>query len=139
MISFFYENNTSKLEEEPLKKWLIKACESEGKAIEEIVFILCDDVYLLEINKKFLNHDTYTDIITFDNSVGNLLSADIFISQERVKENAEIYNCSYDNEMRRVLVHGLLHLCGYKDKTAKEQALMTSKENEKLALFHVEQ
>lgn len=139
MISFFYEENTNKLDEKRLVNWLNNVIVSEGKTIEEITYIICDDEYLLSINKKFLNHDTYTDIITFDNSVGKRLSADIFISEERVIDNAKTYNCSIEEEMRRVLVHGILHLCGYTDKTDKEQVIMTAKENEKLELFHVEQ
>ncbi|TYP76902.1 rRNA maturation RNase YbeY [Aquimarina intermedia] len=139
MISFYYEENTQKLKEQPLINWLKNVAVTEKKTIDEITYIICDDEYLLDINKKFLDHDTYTDIITFDNSIGKILSADIFISQERVIENAIIFGCSVEEEMRRVLVHGVLHLCGYTDKTDDEQALMTAKENEKLALFHVEQ
>ncbi|MFL1894449.1 rRNA maturation RNase YbeY [Aquimarina sp. 2-A2] len=139
MISFYYEENTQKLNEQPLINWLKNVAVTEKKTIDEITYIICDDEYLLDINKKFLEHDTYTDIITFDNSIGKALSADIFISQERVIENAIIFGCSVEEEMRRVLVHGVLHLCGYTDKTDDEQSLMTAKENEKLALFHVEQ
>ena len=104
-----------------------------------INYVFCDDKYLLKINQHFLNHDTYTDIISFDNSMGNELHGDIFISTERVRENAIIFEVSFEEELRRVLVHGVLHLCGYKDKTKEESDLMRSKEDEKLAMFHVEQ
>jgi rRNA maturation RNase YbeY len=86
-----------------------------------------------------LNHDTLTDIISFDYSVGNFLQGDIFISVERVKENAKDLNVSFDEELKRVMIHGILHYCGYKDKTPKDEDLMRSKEEEKISMFHVEQ
>ena len=91
------------------------------------------------MNRRYLNHDYYTDILTFDYTSAGILSGDIFISVERVKENALTYGVAEDNELRRVMVHGILHLMGYPDKTAKEKAVMRIKENEKLELFHVEQ
>ena len=138
MITFNYETKFTLENEEILQNWIQKIILKHDCEEGEINYIFCDDEYLLDINKKFLEHDTYTDIITFDNSIGKILSADIFISQERVVENAIIFGCSVEEEMRRVLVHGVLHLCGYTDKTDDEQSLMTAKENEKLALFHVE-
>ncbi|MCK8523695.1 rRNA maturation RNase YbeY [Aquimarina sp. D1M17] len=140
MINFFKETkerNVS-IDENRIVTWLNAVIKSEEKKLGEINFIFCDDDYLLEINQKFLNHDTYTDIISFDNTLGNLLGGDIFISHERVVENASTFGVLEDEEMRRVIVHGVLHLCGYKDKTDNEAELMRQKEDEKLAMFHVE-
>ncbi len=138
MINFFYESGTDPLEETKLSSWLSNVISSEEKSEGEINIIICDDQYLLKINQDFLNHDTYTDIISFDNTIGNQLNGDIFISAERVIENAVIYGVSIEDEMRRVVVHGVLHFCGYKDKTDEEEKAMRQKENEKLAMFHVE-
>jgi rRNA maturation RNase YbeY len=93
----------------------------------------------LEINQQYLDHDTLTDIISFDYSVGNELNGDIFVSVERVKENASDYNVTFQEEIQRVLVHGILHYCGYKDKTESDELVMRSKEEEKMKMFHVEQ
>ncbi len=139
MINFFYESNGVQLEEDKLSVWIKGVIASEKKTIGEINYIFCDDEYLLKINQEFLQHDTYTDIISFDNTIGNELSGDIFISTERVAENADVFRISFDEEIRRVMVHGVLHFCGYKDKTTEEKELMRNKENEKLELFHVEQ
>ena len=106
----------------------------EGKHIGEINFIFCDDEYLHKINLEFLEHDTYTDIITFDYSVGDELISEIYISVERVKENAHDFSDSFDEELHRVLIHGVLHLCGYKDKSDEEEAIMREKENYYLSL-----
>lgn len=139
IINFYSENNFSLSEERQYEEWLKGVIFSEDKKIGEISFIFCDDEYLLEINQKYLDHDTYTDIISFDNSVGNILGGDIFISTERVMENAENFNVSFDEELKRVMVHGVLHFCGYKDKTTEEKDMMRSKEEEKMKMFHVEQ
>jgi rRNA maturation RNase YbeY len=112
---------------------------SEGKKAGEISFIFCDDDYLLDINQKYLDHDTYTDIISFDSSVGNILNGDIFISTERVEENANTYGIGFSEELKRVIIHGVLHFCGYKDKTPEQEQLMREKEEEKMEMFHVEQ
>ncbi len=138
MINFFYECETSKLEEDKLVNWIKDVVNSEGKSIGEINYILCNDKYLLKINQDYLDHDTYTDIISFDNTLGNQLNGDIFISIERVEENAKIFKVSLEEELRRVLIHGVLHFCGYKDKTEEEDKMMRNKENEKLDMFHVE-
>lgn len=139
IINFYSENNFSLSEEKQYEEWLKRVISSEGKKVGEISFIFCDDEYLLEINQKFLDHDTYTDIISFDNSMGNILGGDIFISTERVMENAENFNVLFDEELKRVIVHGVLHFCGYKDKTSGEKEVMRSKEEEKMKMFHVEQ
>jgi len=138
-INFYSENDFELGEPERYAKWLEKVILSEDKKLEEISYIFCDDEYLLNINQQYLDHDTYTDIITFDYCVGNILQGDIYISTERVQENAESFNVNFDEELRRVLAHGVLHLCGYKDKTDVEAETMRSKEEEKMKLFHVEQ
>jgi len=138
MISFFYEDVSRSINEEEVSFWLENVIVSEGKKLGEISFIFCKDDYLLKINQDFLDHDTYTDIISFDNSLGNQLTGEIYISKERVIENAITFGVSEKEEMRRVMVHGVLHFCGYKDKTEEESVVMIQKENEKLRMFHVE-
>ena len=139
IINFYSENEFEIGEENRYEDWLKKVIFSEDKKLGEISYIFCDDQYLLKINQEYLNHDTYTDIISFDNSVGNILGGDIFISTERILENAGDFDVSFEDELKRVLVHGLLHFCGYKDKTMDEKSLMRSKEEEKMKMFHVEQ
>lgn len=139
IINFYSENDFNLEEENLYEKWLKEVISSEGKKLGEISFIFCNDEYLLEINQKYLDHDTFTDIISFDNSVGKILGGDIFISTERVKENAEQFSVEFKEELKRVMVHGILHFCGYKDKTTDEKKLMRSKEEEKMRMFHVEQ
>lgn len=117
------------------KKWLQSLVAKEQFKIGDINYIFCDDEYLLQINLQYLNHDTFTDIITFDYVEGKILSGDIYISIERVRENAQIFKTTFENELVRVLAHGVLHLCGYKDKTKKDAVLMRSKEEEAIALF----
>lgn len=139
MINFNYENEFSLENEEAIAKWLSEVILSENKNEGEINYIFCDDEYLHKINVDYLNHDTLTDIISFDYSLGNELNGDIFISVERVQDNANDFKVTFDEELKRVLVHGILHYCGYKDKGEKEELLMRSKEDEKVAMFHVEQ
>ena len=138
-INFYSENDFNLEDEAHYVSWIENVIASEGKSLEEISYIFCDDEYLLKINMEYLDHDTYTDIITFDYSVGKILQGDIYISTERVRENSESFNVKFEDELRRVLIHGVLHLSGYKDKTEEEAALMRSKEEEKMKLFHVEQ
>ncbi|WP_282017773.1 rRNA maturation RNase YbeY [Salegentibacter mishustinae] len=139
MINFYSENDFKLQEEKSFDTWIRKVISSEKKQLGEINYIFCDDHYLYKINLKFLDHDTYTDIISFDNSEGDELNGDIFISTDRVTENAKEYNVDFSDELKRVMIHGILHLCGYGDKTESEAALMRQKEDEKIALFHVEQ
>ncbi len=138
-INFYSENDFILEDEAQYVSWIENVIASEGKSLEEISYIFCDDEYLLNINIEYLDHDTYTDIITFDYSVGKILQGDIYISTERVRENSETFGVNFDEELRRVLIHGVLHLSGYKDKSEEEAALMRSKEEEKMKLFHVEQ
>ncbi len=139
IINFYSENDFELQEEKSFDTWIRKVISSEKKQLGEINYIFCDDHYLYKINLKFLDHDTYTDIISFDNSEGDELNGDIFISTDRVTENAKEYNVDFSDELKRVMIHGILHLCGYGDKTESEAALMRQKEDEKIALFHVEQ
>ena len=139
MISFNYETEFELQNESDFSKWLSEVILSENKKEGEINYIFCDDDYLLEINQQYLDHDTLTDIISFDYSVGNEINGDIFVSVERVKENASDYNVTFQEEIQRVLVHGILHYCGYKDKTESDELVMRAKEEEKMKMFHVEQ
>jgi len=139
IINFYSENDFEFQEEKSFDTWIRKVISSEEKQLGEINYIFCDDHYLYKINLKFLDHDTYTDIISFDNSERDELNGDIFISIDRVTENAKEYNVDFSDELKRVMIHGILHLCGYGDKTESEAALMRQKEDEKIALFHVEQ
>jgi len=139
MISFNYETNFALENESNYEDWITRIIYSEGFEVGEINYIFCDDEYLHKINMEYLNHDTLTDIISFDYSVGNLLQGDIFISVERVADNAKDFNVTFEEELKRVLSHGVLHYCGYKDKTPKDEALMREKEEEKMKMFHVEQ
>lgn len=129
-IHFFVEDINFVLKNKrKIQKVLVILSEKEGKELGEISYIFCSDNYLLKINKKYLNADYFTDVITFDYCVGNKISGDIYISIERVKENSKIFSQSFFNETLRVILHGALHLCGYKDKKPKEEKIMREKEN----------
>ena len=129
MIQFNYETEFSVVNEDQLASWISNVIVSEGFKEDDINYIFCDDDYLFKLNVEFLNHDTLTDIISFDYSIGKIIQGDIFISIERVKENANDFNVSFLDELHRVMVHGVLHYCGYKDKTVEDEKLMRSKEN----------
>ena len=139
MINFNYENEFNLEDEEDFANWLSSVIVSENKKEGEINYIFCDDDYLHKINVEYLDHDTLTDIISFDYTMGNEISGDIFVSVERVQDNAIDFKVSFEEELKRVLVHGLLHYCGYKDKSEEDALLMRSKEDEKITMFHVEQ
>ena len=138
MISFNYESDFILDQEERFTSWIETIITSENKTLGEISYVFCDDEYLHAINMQYLNHDTLTDIISFDYTEGDIISGDIFISIERVKDNAIDFKVSFEEELKRVLAHGVLHYCGYKDKTDIDAALMRAKEEEKINLFHVE-
>nr|WP_315224275.1 rRNA maturation RNase YbeY [uncultured Flavobacterium sp.] len=138
MINFNYETEFTLDNEQAFLDWLSAVIVSENKREGEINYIFCDDDYLHKINVEYLNHDTLTDIISFDYTVGNQLNGDIFISVERVEDNAKDFNVSFEEEFKRVLAHGILHYCGYKDKIDTDAAKMRLKEDEKIAMFHVE-
>lgn len=135
MISFEYNCEVSFRPSLKHKLWLQQVIRKENKIPGDISYIFCDDAYMLEQNKAFLNHDTYTDIITFDECVGDVISGSILISTDRVAENASKFEKAFENELLRVVVHGTLHLCGYKDKSESEAKIMRQKEDESLALL----
>jgi probable rRNA maturation factor len=139
MISFNYETDFLLENENQYEAWISVVINSENFDEGEINYIFCDDEYLHKMNVDYLDHDTLTDIISFDYTVGNLIQGDIFISVERVRENAHDFNVSFEEELKRVVVHGVLHYCGYQDKSPKDQILMRLKEEEKMKMFHVEQ
>ncbi len=126
-------------EQKKVKKWLSDVITRRGKSVGNINYLFCDDEYLLVVNRQYLDHDTYTDIITFDYVSGGLISGDILISLDRVGENAEKFGVTFDHELHRVLVHGVLHLLGQGDKSDEEAREMRRLEEEALALFRVEQ
>jgi rRNA maturation RNase YbeY len=135
MIDFQYIENKKLSNTEDLNLWLNSVIKEEGMVIGELVYVLCNDEYLLIKNIQFLNHDTLTDVITFDYSEEEIISGDILISTERIVENAKIFNVNYLTELHRVMVHGLLHLLGYKDKIEKDADTMREKENYYLNKF----
>jgi len=135
MIDFQYIENNKLSNTEDLNLWLISVIKEEGMLIGELVYIFCNDEYLLKKNIQFLNHNTLTDVITFDYSEEEIISGDILISTERVVENAKIFKVNYLTELHRVMVHGLLHLLGYKDKIEKDANTMRKKENYYLNKF----
>ncbi|MEM0577302.1 rRNA maturation RNase YbeY [Flavobacterium polysaccharolyticum] len=139
MIDFNFETDFTLDNEPEYSSWLSRVILSEGKKEGDISYVFCNDEYLHNINVEYLNHDTLTDIISFDYSLGNELNGDIFISIERVQDNALDFSVSFDEELKRVMVHGILHYCGYKDKTEEDELLMRAKEDEKIKLFHVKQ
>ncbi|WP_308991749.1 rRNA maturation RNase YbeY [Mariniflexile litorale] len=129
MISFNYETVFSLDNEQQLSEWIIGVISNEGCHLEEVNYIFCDDAYLHKLNLEFLKHDTLTDIISFDYSIGKNIQGDIFISVERVADNATDFKVTLNEELKRVMVHGVLHYCGYKDKTDSEVKEMREKEN----------
>ena len=134
MIQFFYENLPESVNTDYID-WLKNIIISEGKKPGEINYIFCDDEYLLKVNQDYLQHDYYTDIITFDYVKGRTISGEIFVSLQRISDNASTLSREYEEELRRVLAHGILHLSGYKDKTPEEEQLMRSKEDFYLAKY----
>jgi len=135
MIELFYETDFEFSEPQKWIDWIVESMKNEGKNIEELNYIFCDDEYLLQINRQYLDHDYYTDVIGFDNSVGDDLMGDIFISVERITDNAIQNNVSFENELARVVIHGILHFAGYMDKDPEDKILMTSKEDYYLKTF----
>ncbi len=129
MISFNYETDFKLTNEVDISKWISDSIITENYKEGEINFVFCNDDYLHKLNVEFLDHDTFTDIISFDYTVGKQLHGDIFISVDRVKENAEKFEVDFDVEIQRVIIHGILHYCGYKDKDEADQKEMRQKEN----------
>lgn len=135
MILYNSETSFVLKEEKKISVWIEHISALEGFTIGEINYIFCDDVYLNSINKEFLNHDSFTDIISFDYTLGQQLNGDIYISTERVLDNAETYSVAFESELCRVMIHGVLHFMGYKDKSIEDKNEMRKKENTCLLLY----
>lgn len=123
------------LDREKVERWIVEVARRHGRRVGAITYIFCDDARILEVNKEFLNHDYFTDIITFDDTTGRLIRGDIFISLDTVASNAETVGTTYDDELMRVIIHGILHLCGINDKGPGEREIMEAHENDALALW----
>ena len=137
MIGFYSENITlPKIPKRKIALWIKVIAQNYGKKIGEIACIFCDDKKILEINRQYLKHDYYTDIITFDYSEKDTISGDIFVSLDTVKINSEKFKVLFINELYRVIIHGILHLCGQNDKTPEEEKVMRKKEDEALFLIN---
>ena len=137
MIEFSSQNDFVLEQSERVESWLKAAALKESYGIDRLGYVFCSDDFLLEINQQFLDHDTLTDIVTFDYTEGTILNGEIYISTDRVADNAKDFNVDFDTELRRVIIHGLLHMCGYGDKTDDEKSNMRKKEDEYLALWAV--
>ena len=136
MIFYTTENvKAPKLEKRKTNAWIKTVAEKYDKKIGEIAYIFCDDAKILEVNKTYLQHDYFTDIITFDYCEGAVLNGDIFISLDTVRTNAQEFGVTFDNELHRILIHGILHLCGQEDKTPETRLEMTRKENDALQMI----
>ena len=133
MIDFFFETEFDLHKKEELKEWITEVINSEDKTLGEISYVFCSDHYLHSINLKFLDHDTFTDIISFDNSLGNEMNGEIYISVDRVKENAEELGEKLDDELHRVMIHGILHFCGHKDASENDKMNMRKREDQALS------
>ncbi len=139
MIDFHFETDFELEDTAKYSDWVTRIIEAHQRKHSQIDYIFCDDDYLLNINQKYLEHDTYTDIITFDYTEKKVISGDIFISIDRLRENASKFKVNFNEELIRVMSHGILHLMGYKDKSEQDSKLMRQKENECITMFHVEQ
>lgn len=136
MINFFSETNFNLSNQEIVSTWIQNCVQKEGFKLGEISYIFCDDEYLHKLNVEYLNHDTLTDIISFDYSIDNVIMGDIYISIERVKDNAKDFNSTFEDELARVIIHGVLHFLGFKDKTENEKAEMRQKEDSAVKYFY---
>jgi probable rRNA maturation factor len=136
MIEFSSQNDFVLDNEERVETWLKAIALKESYGIDSLCYVFCSDDFLLDINKKFLDHDTLTDIVTFDYTEGKILNGEIYISTDRVAENAEQFEVSFNTELLRVISHGLLHMCGYGDKTDEEKNNMRAKEDECLIFWN---
>lgn len=135
MIEFYFETDFELKGAKKLHKWIYEIIISEGFELGEILYIFCDDTFLHKLNVDFLKHDTLTDIISFDYKVGKQLNGEIYISVERVTENAKDFITNFEDELHRVMIHGILHFCGYNDKSELEEGIMRNKEEESLTLL----
>ncbi|MCT8339343.1 rRNA maturation RNase YbeY [Flavobacteriaceae bacterium TK19130] len=135
MIEFYSETDFQLQHEDAYVEWIMNTIKEEGFQVGDLTYVFCNDDYLLQLNEKFLNHDTYTDIITFDYSLGKEVHGEIYISVDRVKENAETFKVTFDAELRRVMIHGILHLCEYGDASKEEKEQMRALEDLYLRQF----
>ena len=136
MIAYYAENiELPAIQQETVSEWIHKVAKTYGKTVGNISYIFCSDEKILEVNRQFLQHDYYTDIITFDYTNGNRISGDLFISLDTVKTNAESFHTSYNEELHRTIIHGILHLCGINDKGPGEREIMEANENKELAIL----
>lgn len=134
-VSFNFDNSFNLKDRLKIKRWIKQVVENAGFKLGSVSYIFCSDEKILEVNKQYLNHDFYTDIITFDYVEKDIINGDIFISTDRVRENAQEFNVAFEEELHRVIIHGILHLLGHQDHTPKEEKQMRKKENEALLLF----
>ena len=139
MIDFVYNTDFRLANKEIFTRWLISVANDEGYLIDTLVFLFVDDKEILEMNQKFLKHDYYTDVITFGDLEDKKISGDIAISIERVLDNSKTYGVEFEDELKRVMVHGLLHIMGYNDKASDDKSVMSQKENKAMKMFHVKQ
>lgn len=139
MIDFVYNTDFRLANKEVFSRWLISVANDEGFLIDTLVFLFVDDNEILEMNKKFLKHDYYTDVITFGDLKDKKISGDIAISIERVLDNSKTYGVEFEDELKRVMVHGLLHIMGYNDKASSDKTVMSKKEKKAIKMFHVKQ
>ena len=137
MIDFVYNTDFRLANKEIFSRWLISVANEEGFLIDTLVFLFVDDNEILEMNKKFLKHDYYTDVITFGELEDKKISGDIAISIERVLDNSKTYGVEFEDELKRVMVHGLLHIMGYNDKASNDKSIMSQKEKKAIKMFHV--
>lgn len=136
MINFFFEDiDEFDIKKTDIEKNIEKLVINENRILGDVNYILCSDNYLLNINREYLNHDYFTDVISFDYCEDNVISGDIFISVDTVLDNAKEYGATFENELERVMIHGVLHFVGYNDKTESDQKTMRAKENQYLSLF----
>lgn len=138
MIEFIYKSEFRLDNESKYQTWIERVITSEEKVLGDVFYTFCEDDILDKINRKYLGHEDLTDIISFDSCIGNIVSGEIFISVERVEDNASIYGTAFQEELLRVMAHGLLHFFGFKDGSQDEADLMRVKEKEKMEMFHVE-
>jgi probable rRNA maturation factor len=136
MITFNYETNFKLEDEKSLENWIQKVILNHDCEEGEVNYIFCDDIYLHKLNVEFLQHDTLTDIISFDNTIGKLINGDVYISVDRVADNAKDFKVSFREELERVMIHGVLHYLGFKDKTEEDQKEMTLQENKALFILN---
>ncbi|HPE82423.1 MAG TPA: rRNA maturation RNase YbeY [Aequorivita sp.] len=137
MIEFNFETDFQLNESVELQKWISETIISEGYELGELLYVFCDDEYLHKLNIEYLNHDTLTDVISFDYNIGKMINGEIYISVERVAENAIYYKTDFKDELHRVMIHGILHFCGYKDKSDSEERIMRQKEEESLGRLSI--